>query len=237
MKETGMKTKTSLLGIVSIVSIFLCRHANAQVLGPDTVNEIHQVQREWAAFPTDRNARCDNERNIAAGYVRAVGSALDRERLYQQQVFPSLSNSQREIDGQIKQGDLRVENSIKLALEHIRLSKASCLSAPREQSTPRVLPPVQDSDRFPPSADYPSTVARRVNPNIRWDGKGSLEATILVRCAPTGTILGAEVAQSSGNADWDNAALQAIQRTDPMPLDTVGKAPPIFSVTLRSRGY
>ncbi|HKT92020.1 MAG TPA: protein TolA, partial [Paraburkholderia sp.] len=35
---------------------------------------------------------------------------------------------------------------------------------------------------------------------------------------------------------WDDAALRAVQRSDPMPVDTDGKAPSSFKITLRPAG-
>jgi len=89
----------------------------------------------------------------------------------------------------------------------------------------------------PPAGDYATQVQRRIRPNIVWAGPTlDLETVISVRCAPTGTLLSATISRSSGNATWDMAALRAIQRSDPMPLDTDGRAPPAFAITLRPSG-
>lgn len=87
------------------------------------------------------------------------------------------------------------------------------------------------------SAGYAEKVQRRVRPNIIWAGSTEgLETVVSVRCAPTGTLLSATITRSSGNAQWDDAALRAVQRSDPMPLDTNGKAPATFTITLRPAG-
>jgi colicin import membrane protein len=84
------------------------------------------------------------------------------------------------------------------------------------------------------SPGYAEKVQRRVRPNIVWAGDTQgLETVISVRCAPTGTLLSAVVQRSSGNAQWDDAALRAVQRSDPMPLDTDGRAPATFLITMR----
>ncbi|MGV2291329.1 cell envelope integrity protein TolA [Trinickia sp. YCB016] len=84
------------------------------------------------------------------------------------------------------------------------------------------------------SPGYAEKVQRRVRPNIVWAGDTQgLETVISVRCAPTGTLLSATVQRSSGNAQWDDAALRAVQRSDPMPLDTDGRAPATFLITMR----
>jgi TolA protein len=89
----------------------------------------------------------------------------------------------------------------------------------------------------PPAGDYAARVQRRVRPNIVWAGPTlDLETVISVRCAPSGTLLSSSISRSSGNPTWDMAALRAIQRSDPMPVDTDGRAPPMFSITMRPSG-
>jgi colicin import membrane protein len=76
-----------------------------------------------------------------------------------------------------------------------------------------------------------------VRPKIVWSGETSgLETVVSVRCAPTGTLLDARVSRSSGNEQWDQAALRAVQRSDPMPVDINGQAPASFTITLRPAG-
>jgi len=94
--------------------------------------------------------------------------------------------------------------------------------------------PLMPGAGAPPAGDYATRVQRRVRPNIVWAGPAlDLETVINVRCAPTGTLLSASISRSSGNATWDMAALRAIQRSDPMPLDSDGRAPSMFTITMR----
>jgi colicin import membrane protein len=84
------------------------------------------------------------------------------------------------------------------------------------------------------SPGYADKVRRAVLPNVSWGGETEgLETVISVRCSPTGTLLSATISRSSGNTAWDAAALRAVHRTDPMPLDTNGKTPESFLITLR----
>ena len=87
------------------------------------------------------------------------------------------------------------------------------------------------------SPGYADKVRRVVRPNISWGGETEgLETVIAVRCSPTGTLLSATIAHSSGNPAWDDAALRAVQRSDPMPQDIDGKTPASFRITLRPAG-
>jgi TonB family protein len=87
------------------------------------------------------------------------------------------------------------------------------------------------------SAGYTEKVQRLVRSTIVWSGETrDLETVIAVHCTPTGTLLSATITRSSGNAPWDTAALRAVQRSDPMPLDINGETPKSFSITLRPPG-
>lgn len=87
------------------------------------------------------------------------------------------------------------------------------------------------------SPGYADKVRRVVRPNISWGGETEgLETVISVRCSPTGTLLSATISHSSGNPAWDDAALRAVQRSDPMPQDIDGKTPGSFKITLRPAG-
>jgi TolA protein len=88
-----------------------------------------------------------------------------------------------------------------------------------------------------PLNGYMNNVRRLVRPRIDWDGPTSgLETVIAVHCAPSGTLLSATIQRSSGNGQWDAAALKAVQSADPMPTDSDGRAPAAFTITLRPAG-
>lgn len=87
------------------------------------------------------------------------------------------------------------------------------------------------------SPGYADKVRRRVRPNIVWSGDTQgLETEIAVRCSPSGTLLSVTVTRGSGNAQWDDAAERAVRASDPMPVDTDGKTPSNFKITLRPAG-
>ncbi|QGZ65308.1 TonB family protein [Paraburkholderia acidisoli] len=103
------------------------------------------------------------------------------------------------------------------------------------RSAPAAQPNVAEPNVAP--EDYSSRVQRRVRPNVVWAGPiDGLQTSIRVICAPNGTLLSAMVTHGSGNAAWDAAALQAVQHSDPMPVDASGHAPRQFVITLRPVG-
>jgi colicin import membrane protein len=88
------------------------------------------------------------------------------------------------------------------------------------------------------SPGYAGKVARRVRANVvaPFDIQGNPSAVIAVTCAPNGALLSATMQRSSGNAQWDSAALSAVEKSDPMPRDVNGTAPPSFLITFQPKG-
>ncbi|TDY25326.1 cell division and transport-associated protein TolA [Paraburkholderia sp. BL6665CI2N2] len=87
------------------------------------------------------------------------------------------------------------------------------------------------------SPGFNDKVQRRVHPNVIWSGPTEGLATeISVRCAPSGTILSAAIKRSSGNPEWDAAALRAVRQSDPLPQDTDGKTPASFTIRMVPAG-
>ena len=84
------------------------------------------------------------------------------------------------------------------------------------------------------SPGYSDRVRRKVKPNIIFNGavEGNPAAMVAVRLAPDGSILSKRLAKSSGDSDWDDAVLRAVQRSDPLPRDEDSKAPSFeFTIT------
>ncbi len=78
-----------------------------------------------------------------------------------------------------------------------------------------------------PSASYAGRIVARVKPNIVLTESvpPTLRAEVEVRAAPDGTIVGRRLVKSSGNKDWDDAVLRALDRTEILPRDVDGRVP------------
>lgn len=84
-----------------------------------------------------------------------------------------------------------------------------------------------------PSASYAGKLIARIKPNILLTEtvSGNPSADVEVRSSPTGTILSRRLVKSSGNPDWDQAVLRAIDRTAELPRDVDGRVPPVLVIT------
>lgn len=83
-----------------------------------------------------------------------------------------------------------------------------------------------------PSANYAGRIRARIKANIVVPGNvsGDPVATVEVRLAPDGTIVGRKLVKSSGSAPWDETVLRAIDKTEVLPRDTDGRVPPSMSI-------
>ena len=83
-----------------------------------------------------------------------------------------------------------------------------------------------------PSASYAGRIAAKVKPNIVLTETvtGNPRAEVEVRAAPDGTIIGRRLVKSSGNKDWDDAVLRALDRTEILPRDTDGRVPSSITI-------
>jgi len=88
-----------------------------------------------------------------------------------------------------------------------------------------------------PSASYAGRIMARIKPHIVLTDviDGNPIATVEVRLAPDGTIIGKRLVKSSGVKSWDDAVLRALERTGQLPLDTDGRVPGPFEIDFKRR--
>ena len=86
-----------------------------------------------------------------------------------------------------------------------------------------------------PSATYGGRIKARIKPNIVLTSPvaGNPSATVEVRVAPDGTIVGRKLVTSSGVAAWDETVLRAIDKTEVLPKDVDGRVPPTITIAFR----
>lgn len=86
-----------------------------------------------------------------------------------------------------------------------------------------------------PSSGYAGRVAAAIKPNIIYseDFPASLRTEVEVRTRPDGSITDRRVVRGSGNRNWDEAALRAIDRTGSLPRDTDGRVPSPIVIVVR----
>jgi colicin import membrane protein len=88
-----------------------------------------------------------------------------------------------------------------------------------------------------PSASYGGRIRARIKPNIVFTEElvGNPSATVEVRTAPDGTIVGRKLLKPSGDKAWDEAVLKAIDKTEVLPRDTDGRVPPVLEISFKPK--
>ncbi|HEY6511415.1 MAG TPA: cell envelope integrity protein TolA [Burkholderiaceae bacterium] len=153
----------------------------------------------------------------------------EQERIEREKAEKLAAQKQRELElkrekeEEIRQAKQREENLKRM------LGQAGGTGAPNATGTA--------AREAGPSASYAGRIVARVKPNIVLTDEvaGNPAADVEVRCAPDGTIMSQRLAKSSGNKEWDQAVLRAIERTGVLPRDTDGRVPPSMVITFRPR--
>lgn len=88
-----------------------------------------------------------------------------------------------------------------------------------------------------PSAGYAGKISARIRANITYTESitNNSAAEVLVRVASGGTILSIKLVKSSGIKSWDEAVINAIEKTETLPADTNGKVPSELIILLRPK--
>jgi colicin import membrane protein len=88
-----------------------------------------------------------------------------------------------------------------------------------------------------PSASYAGRIRARIKPNITYTESpaGNPTAEVEVRTAPDGTIISRKLVKSSGIRSWDDAVLNAIDKTEVLPRDVDGRIPQPMTLVFSPR--
>ncbi len=88
-----------------------------------------------------------------------------------------------------------------------------------------------------PSASYAGRIAARIKPNIVYTELivGNPTADVEVRTSPDGTIISRKLVKSSGVKSWDEAVLNAVDKTEKLPPDTDGRVIPSLTLGFRPK--
>ena len=86
------------------------------------------------------------------------------------------------------------------------------------------------------SSSYSKRIIGRIKPNISFSGNfdGNSESDIELTVTSSGAISKYKIINSSGNADWDNAVLKAIEKTEVLPKDIDGRIPSPIRIKIKN---
>lgn len=83
---------------------------------------------------------------------------------------------------------------------------------------------------------YAEKIRNAIKPNIIFkinpkEPKPNLRTTVLVEVEEDGLIKSRKIVTSSGNGAWDASVINALDKTQRIPTDTNGKAPPKLEIS------
>ncbi|HEU5296955.1 MAG TPA: cell envelope integrity protein TolA [Burkholderiaceae bacterium] len=153
----------------------------------------------------------------------------EQERIEREKAEKLAAQKQRELE--IKRAKEEEARQAKQREENLKriLGQAAGTGAPNSPGTA--------AREAGPSASYAGRIVARVKPNIFLTDEvpGNPSADVEVRCASDGKIVGRRIVKSSGNREWDEAVIRALDRTEVLPRDTDGSVPSSMVITFRPR--
>jgi colicin import membrane protein len=203
--------------------IALEREKKRQELAERRREELEQQKKLEA-----RREREEAEREKKAE-ARRKEEQLKREQLAQQKAAEEKERKKKE---ELAKAKAKQEEAKLAALRQENLRRMQGLAGKGPQDSPG------DAERSAgPSASYAGRIAAKIKPNIVFTDviSGNPAATVEIRVAPDGTIVGSKLVHSSGVKSWDEAVLRAIDKTEVLPRDTDGRVVPKFPITFRPR--
>lgn len=209
--------------------------APAPTPAPKTAPEVRREVTPPApdiAIEQDRRRKAEAERKRVEQDAEA--ERKKREKLEAQKLADKLAERQAERQA-AKQAALEAEklaqekaNDERLAQQHkdnVRRLIGQAGAAPGQ--TAADITTGSAARTAAPSAGYAGKVKARVRPNIVFAGTVTSDtaAEVEVNAAPGGGIISRRLIKSSGNKDWDETVLRAIDKTRDLPPDTDGRVP------------
>jgi colicin import membrane protein len=205
--------------------------AKTEPAAPDAQIAIERARREAAERERASKERADKlkaERDLERARDQARDRELERvrtaeaERLKQADAAKKREAEQRAKAAEEKRlSDQRAENLKRM------LGQAGATGSPTATGTA-----ARDAA---PSASYVGRLVASIKPNIVFNEivPGNPAAEVEVRSASSGTIISRRLIKSSGNKEWDDAVLRAIDRTGTLPRDVDGRVPPSIVISFR----
>jgi len=197
---------------------------------PDAQIALEKAQREKAEKAKAEREKAEREKAEREKQAKAEKDKAERER---QAAAKAKTEAQAKREAQEQREQQAEEQRLaKQREDNLKrmLGQAGATGAPGSTGTA-----LKDAA---PSASYAGKLIARIKPNILLTEpvSGNPAADVEVRASPTGTILSRRLVKSSGNKDWDEAVLRAIDRTAELPRDTDGRVPPVLVITFTPQG-
>jgi colicin import membrane protein len=181
-------------------------------------------------------ARREKDERERAAQERAERKKAERDKAAREK-------AEREKADQLKRQEAAKKREAEQRAE--KRAEEERLAAQREANLERLLgqagatgsPSATGTDlrNAAPSASYVGRLVGVIKPNIVFADKvpGNPAAEVEVSATASGSIIARRLRKSSGNKEWDEAVLRAIDRTGTLPRDVDGRVPTNIVISFR----
>lgn len=201
----------------------------AEPVQPDPQIAIAKAERERER---DRQERAERERQARDKQLKAEKAEqdrADRERTRKERELQAKADAKARAEAEAKKARAEEERlaqqrqkNLERLMGQVGSSSTSATAGTAAQSSG-------------PSASYAGRLVAAIKPNIVFTEaiNGNPAAEVEVRAGPSGSIIARRIVRSSGNKEWDEAVLRAIDRTSSLPRDVDGRVPPTITMVFR----
>ncbi|MBP6407108.1 MAG: cell envelope integrity protein TolA [Ramlibacter sp.] len=190
-------------------------------LRQENLEKLEQENREKQAL---KQKKLKDEKEAKELRERELGEKVAREKkLQQEQQKQQDAKSAAEAKKMEELRQQQIARALRMAGQAEGTGSADARGTARQSSGP--------------SASYAGRIKARVKPNITYTDTpvGNPIAEVDVRTSPDGTIISRKLVKSSGVKSWDDAVLNAIDKTEVLPRDVDGRVPPLLILVFQPK--
>ncbi len=186
--------------------------------------QLEQQRRQREALKAQQ-IKLEKEAREKEAREKEQREKLAREKKQQQLEQQKLQAARNDVDTK-KLADLRkqqLERMTRMASQSDGSGSANSTGSAKQSSGP--------------SASYAGRIVARIKPNITYTESLSSNpvAEVEVRTSPDGTIINRRLVKSSGVKSWDDAVINAIDKTEKLPPDVDGRVIPSLVLSFRPK--
>ena len=195
----------------------------AEPAQPDPQIAIAQAKAEREQ--RERAERAEREKEAK---LKAERNRVEKERERKERELQAKADAKAKADAEAKKAKAEEERLAQQRQKNLERLMGQVGSAPAGATGTAA----QNSG---PSASYAGRLVAAIKPNIVFTEaiSGNPAAEVEVRAGPSGSIIARRIVRSSGNKEWDEAVLRAIDRTASLPRDVDGRVPSTLTLVFR----
>ncbi len=198
----------------------------------DKARREERKQRKEQELAEQRAEKLEKDKadKLAAKQADAQKAKAERQlALQQEQAASAAATKKKELSAQMA---TQMATQKREAQREANLQRMLAQAGSGEAASPG-----REAQSAGPSADYIGRIKGRIRPNVAFPNTlaGNPAVEVELRLAADGRILSTRIVKPSGSREWDEAVQRGIEKTEMLPRDENGKAPPSMIIEYRPR--